>query len=381
FKVAKDASGNMIALGYSGSEQVGASGATTLHTKTGLSVAKNGYLYIYTSNEAQNIDVFFDNLQVTHVRGPLLEETHYYPFGLTMAGISSKAAGGVENKKKYNDMELQCREFSDGLGLEMYEYKYRFYDHQIGRFISQDKLAEKYVYYAPYQFAGNEVPNAIDLDGLEPWRVNNRYMSSTLYAQHRQAYRQVNNYVPHPQAYRTSARHIPNQAAGSKATPVNIYERIEPGDPSITTGRGTQSGRAVTEGIKLSEEVHNYIKAISVTSEHYPSGVNNKSEALISWNNPEAQKQYNKASELYNQKVQEIYNANAVEPLQMNATEEQISEHQANVNASQLVINLKISLLGPTPFQQVLQGLNKTGNYKLEDSKTTVIPAVRQINN
>ena len=87
-----------------------------------------------------------------------------------MSGISSKALsfGQPENKIKYNGMELQNKEFSDGLGLEMYEYKYRFYDHQIGRFISQDILADKYTYYSPYQFAGNQVPNAIDLDGLEP---------------------------------------------------------------------------------------------------------------------------------------------------------------------------------------------------------------------
>jgi len=69
-------------------------------------------------------------------------------------------------------MELQNEEFSDGMGLEMYEYKYRFYDHQIGRFISQDRLADKYAYYSPYQFAGNQVPNAIDLDGLEPYCPN-----------------------------------------------------------------------------------------------------------------------------------------------------------------------------------------------------------------
>lgn len=69
-------------------------------------------------------------------------------------------------------MELQSGEFADGSGLNMYEYKYRFYDHQIGRFISQDGLADKYPYYAPYQFAGNEPTRAIDLDGLEPAYFN-----------------------------------------------------------------------------------------------------------------------------------------------------------------------------------------------------------------
>ncbi|MEI7473118.1 MAG: hypothetical protein WCJ85_12730, partial [Chitinophagaceae bacterium] len=48
-----------------------------------LTVPKNGFAYIYCSNESP-VNVFFDNIQLVHTRGAILEENHYYPFGMVM---------------------------------------------------------------------------------------------------------------------------------------------------------------------------------------------------------------------------------------------------------------------------------------------------------
>jgi RHS repeat-associated protein len=123
---------------------------------------KSGYCYIYISNETDDL-VYFDNFTLAHERSSLMEETHYYPFGLIMAGISSKAAGTIQNKEK----TFQGQRFDDDLGLNWVQFKWRNHDPQIGRFIEIDPLAEEYEYNSTYAFSENKVTNHIELEGLE----------------------------------------------------------------------------------------------------------------------------------------------------------------------------------------------------------------------
>lgn len=156
-----------------GFDPVGDNSVVTPHHLQQKVAPKNGYVYIYVSNQSQ-VKVFFDNLQVIHTRGAILEETHYYPFGLTMAGISSKALNNaVENKYRFNSgNELQNKEFNDGSGLELYDALFRMYDAQIGKFHQIDPLADIINNWSPYAFVQNNPISYSDPWGLDTLKAN-----------------------------------------------------------------------------------------------------------------------------------------------------------------------------------------------------------------
>ena len=49
--------------------------------------------------------------------------------------------------------------------MNWYDYGARFYDPQIGRFTTQDRYAEKYLNFTPYQYGANNPIRYIDING------------------------------------------------------------------------------------------------------------------------------------------------------------------------------------------------------------------------
>ncbi len=118
-----------------------------------------GILVVYVDNQTIGKDVWFDNVQVLQYNTQVLEENHYYPFGLT---VSTSAMGITEQPLKFTSQELQ----SD-FGLNFYNFKYRQMDMQLGRFVQIDPVADMYPHNSTYAYAENRVINGIDMEGLE----------------------------------------------------------------------------------------------------------------------------------------------------------------------------------------------------------------------
>jgi len=91
----------------------------------------------------------------------IVEENNYYPFGLEHKGYNNVTL------QEYNYKQFQGQEWTEDLGLNIHEWKYRISDPAIGRFWQVDPLAEDYVYNGVYNFSENRVIDAYELEGAE----------------------------------------------------------------------------------------------------------------------------------------------------------------------------------------------------------------------
>ncbi|EAY23867.1 cell well associated RhsD protein [Microscilla marina ATCC 23134] len=158
-------------------------------------VPANGVLQIYIANETENEPVYFDDMVVEHTPQLIVQENHYYPFGMNLRGIEK--VGKPEHKYLYN----AGTELEKSFDLNFYETEFRRYDAQLGRFHGIDELAPLMSGITPYQYAFNnpilfndptglapEGSDAIEDRRLDDWTQENeeygRHQNTLLDAQH-----------------------------------------------------------------------------------------------------------------------------------------------------------------------------------------------------
>jgi len=118
-----------------------------------------GYIMVYVDNQSPGKEVWFDDLDLQHYTSSILEENHYYPYGLTLN--TSQTLNVTAQPFKYNGKELE-RHF----GLEQYDYGARMFDPQLGLWHAIDPFAEQMRRWSPYSYAFDNPVRFIDPDGM-----------------------------------------------------------------------------------------------------------------------------------------------------------------------------------------------------------------------
>jgi RHS repeat-associated protein len=156
---------NFIASADGGvAQQQVASSVASNGASLGLSnvkAPKNGYVYVYVSNQS-NDDVYFDDFNVGIAAGNIIEENHYYAYGLKITTLSSKKLGDSyegELKNKYL-YQGAYSEMDEEIGWN--DFALRNYDPQIGRWVQQDPYQE---FASSYVGMGDDPVNLVDPSG------------------------------------------------------------------------------------------------------------------------------------------------------------------------------------------------------------------------
>ncbi|MFN7655697.1 MAG: RHS repeat-associated core domain-containing protein, partial [Cyclobacteriaceae bacterium] len=145
---------NFLDVAY---QQLGSSGA---QMNASYTVKELGYAYLYVSNEhATQVDVYFDDVVMSHTPGQIVSATDYMPFGLAFR--AGERQGATEQKMLYSSKELQ-----DELVLNWYDFGARMYMPEIGRWGNVDILSEVDVKSSPYVYANNNPLRFTDPTGM-----------------------------------------------------------------------------------------------------------------------------------------------------------------------------------------------------------------------
>ena len=127
------------------------------------STAISSFDYVYQfKDHLDNIRLSYKdaNKDGTITQDEIVQEKHYYPFGLEHKGYNNTIIG------REHQYKFQGVEYNENLGLNLYEMDWRQYDPAIGRFTSIDPLAEERNWLTPYNFVQNNPIIRVDPSGL-----------------------------------------------------------------------------------------------------------------------------------------------------------------------------------------------------------------------
>jgi len=121
-----------------------------------------GYKYVYDLKD------HLGNVRMSFDKGPdgkarIVQEDHYYPFGLTINSSNFNYRFGTSNEFLFSGKEKE-----EELGLDWYDFGVRFYDPAIGRWHAVDPHAERYTEWSPYNYCFNNPLIFSDPDGRDP---------------------------------------------------------------------------------------------------------------------------------------------------------------------------------------------------------------------
>jgi RHS repeat-associated protein len=162
-----------------GGEQIGADPKAAHDYMTQEYVAREeGYIYVYVSNENSTlVEVYFDDVVVTHTPGNVIQANEYYPYGL-QAQTSWTRESNVANNFLYNGgTELNKT-------TQVYDLYYRNYDPVLGKFGQVDPVAGKYGSMSPFSFSNDDPVFWNDPQGDDPSydaiRIDSRIYSALM---------------------------------------------------------------------------------------------------------------------------------------------------------------------------------------------------------
>jgi RHS repeat-associated protein len=158
--------------------------------------------------------------------GEVLQENHYYPFGLAMSGPWMNDAA-IDNKYQYNGKEI-----NDDFGLGWNDYGARWYDATVGRWWSVDLMAEKTLFNNPYHYVNNNPLLHIDPTGMfgvtygaAGYSSTSEYFNETYKAQ-QEAFSADNNKKEDGSSSQLPTLYIVNKAGVSVSDMIKINEHV-----------------------------------------------------------------------------------------------------------------------------------------------------------